>query len=101
MSPELIAVLVLVIGVPLNLLVTVLLWRAYRANPGVRVLRERLVVEVAVLLLVLVFGLIFINNDRLYPPFDTDATKLITRLTMLAIAVIPACYWLILYWRRK
>lgn len=101
MKPEVVAVLVLVIGVPLNALVTFLLWRAYRANPKIRVLRERLVVEVAVLLLVIVFGLIFLNNDRLYPPFDTDATKLITRLTMLGLSTIPACYWLILYWRRK
>lgn len=101
MSPEVIAVLVLVIGVPLNVLVTVLLWRTYRAHPTYRLLRERLVVEIAVLLVVVVFGLIFVNNDTLPPPLDTGATKIITRWIMLGVAIIPACYWLFLYWRRK
>lgn len=101
MTPEVIAILVLVIGVPLNVLVTILLWRTYRAHPTYRLLRERLVVEIAVLLMVVVFGLIFLNNDSAIPPFDLGATKLITRWAVLGLATIPACYWLALYWRRK
>lgn len=99
MSANVIATLVLVIGVPLNALVTVLLFRAWLANPGIRVLRDRLIAALAVLGLVLVFGLVFVNNDTLPPPLDLATTKLVTRLTILAIAVIPACAWLLLYRR--
>lgn len=101
MTPNVIALLVLLIGVPLNVAVTWILWRTYRANPNIRVLRERLVVEIAVLILVVVFGFIFLNNDALPPPLDTDATRIITRLTVLGLAVVPALYWLWLWWRGR
>lgn len=97
--PQLLGVLVLVVGVPLNLIVAVLLWRAVRARPSLRVLRERLVAEVAVLLTVIVFGLIFLNNDTTAPPLPVDLTKLITRSVMLFVAIVPALYWLRLFRR--
>lgn len=96
---NILAVLVLVVGVPLNLLVTVLLWRRSHDNPRILVLRERLIVEVGVLLLTIVFGLIFLNNDSLPPPLSTEITKLVTRAVLLGVAVIPALYWLWLYRR--
>lgn len=99
--PELLAILVLIIGIPLNVLVTVLLWRRTYLHPRIRVLRERLIVEVAVLALVIVFSLIFLNNDRLPPWLTTDVTKVITRATVLALALVPALYWLWLYRRRS
>ena len=98
--PNVLAVLVLVVGIPLNALVTVLLWRRSHAHPRIRVLRERLITEEAILVLVIVFGLIFLNNDTLPPPLDTDVTKIVTRLVLLGVAVIPALYWLWLYRRR-
>lgn len=100
--PNLLALLVLVIGVPLNLLVTWMLWRQSRAHPDLGVLRERLIASVAVLVLVVVFGLIFLNNDRLPPFLTTDTTRVVTRAVLFVVAVIPAVYWLILYrksWR--
>lgn len=99
--PNLLAVLVLVVGIPLNVLVTVMLWRRSHAYPRIRVLRERLIAETGVLVLTIVFGLIFLNNDALSPPLDTDVTKLVTRLVLLGVAVIPACYWLWLYRRGR
>lgn len=96
--PHVLALVTLWVGVPLNMIVTIMLWRRSRAYPEIRVLRERFIVAVAVLVLVLVFGLIFLNNDRLPPLLTTDATKLITRAAVLIVAIVPACYWLILYW---
>lgn len=97
--PNILAILVLVIGLPLNVAVALLLYRRSRAFPNIRVLRERFIVELGVLILVVVFGLIFLNNDTLPPPLDTDITKIVTRAVLLIVAVFPACYWLVLYWR--
>lgn len=91
------AVATLVIGVPLNVLVTVRLWSLSRAYPRIRVLRERALVALVVLLLVLVFGLIFLNNDFAVPPLDTTTTKFVTRGAVLTLAILPAVYWLYLY----
>lgn len=95
------ATLVLFLGVPLNLLVTVLLMRQAIANPGIRVLTDRLIASIAVLLMVIVFGFIFLNNDSLPPMLTTDTTRIITRFVLLCVAVIPALYWLSLYWRKS
>lgn len=97
--PNVIALVVLVIGIPLNIAVTFLLYQAYRQRPGNRVLRERFVAELAVLILIVVFVMIFLNNDTSVPPIETEVTKVITRLAMLGMAVIPASYWLYLYWK--
>lgn len=99
--PNLLATLVLVVGVPLNLLVTALLWRHSRDHPHIHVLGERFIAALSVLVLVVVFGLIFLNNDRLPPWLTTDVTKIITRFVLLGVATIPALYWLRLYWAPK
>lgn len=91
------AVLVLFVGVPLNVLVTYMLWKRSQMAPDLKVLRERFIVATAVLVMVFVFGLIFLNNDHLPPFLTTDVTKVITRFVMLGIAVVPATYWLVLY----
>lgn len=98
LSATVIAQLVLIVGFPLNVLVTFLLWRAYYHTRS-QVLRERSEVAALVLIVVTVFGLIFLNNDTLPPPLDTDATRVITRLAILAIATVPALRWLWLWWR--
>lgn len=97
MTPNLLGLLVLLVGTPLNLLVTVMLWRRSLNYPRIRVLRERAVVASAVLLTVVVFGLIFVNNDTLPPPLSTEITKWVTRAVLLLLAIVPALYWLILY----
>jgi len=91
------ALAVLVIGIPLNVIVTVRLWRLSRANPELRVLRERAIVATAVLVVVVVFSAIFLNNDLVPPPLAFDQTKFLTRLAMLVVSVVPASYWLMLY----
>ena len=47
--------------------------------------------------LILVFGLIFLNNDFVPPPISFVDTKLLTRGVMLFVAVVPASYWLLIY----
>lgn len=94
---ELLGRLVLLIGVPLNLYVTAKLLVLARSQPTFRVLRERAIVAVCVLLVVVVFGLIFLNNDTIPPFFGTDTTKIITRIAVLIVATVPALYWLRLY----
>ena len=95
--PNIMAAVVLVVGVPLNAYVTFRLWQLSRRSPELRVLRERALVALAVLLLVVVFGLIFVNNDLDAPVLTFDATKTFTRLAMAIVAIGPACYWLWLY----
>jgi hypothetical protein len=87
---------VVVIAAPLNWYVAWKLWRLASSSPRVRVLRERAVVAVGAAIVVTIFGLIFLNNDAELPPFDTGATRVITRLAMF-LSVVPALYWLRLY----
>lgn len=89
--------LTLLVGVPLNALAAALLLKQWRAAPHLRVLRERFVVAVAVTFLVLFFGIIFVNNDQTIPPVSVDATKLITRTAMLAVALVVGVGWLWVY----
>ena len=86
-------VLILVVGVPLNIYVFLKLRELSTNAPGVRVLRERAHLAFVILLVVLVFGLIFVNNDLIQPVVTGEATKLITRLAVMVLAVVPACYW--------
>lgn len=97
MSPNLLGLLVLLVGTPLNLVVTVMLWRRSLRYPSIRVLRERAVVASLLLLAIVVFGLIFVNNDTLPPPLDIIITKWVTRVVFLVLAIVPAVYWLALY----
>lgn len=91
------AVLVLVVGVPLNVYVTAKLWGLLRSSPGLRLLRERALVAAVVLLIVAVFGLIFLNNDLPESVLSGEVTKVITRAAILLLAIVPAAYWLFLY----
>jgi hypothetical protein len=93
----LLGLLVLVVGVPLNVYVVVRLRQLHRQNPDLLVLRERGIVGTAVLINVVVFGLIFVNNDIVPPILGIDLTKLITRVVVLFMAIVPALYWLRLY----
>lgn len=99
MSPSDLAVLVAVIGVPLNWYVTWRLWRLARANPEIQVIRDRAVSATALAVVVTVFALIFLNNDLVPPAVSFDATKWLTRSVMLAAAIVPPVYWLWLYRR--
>lgn len=84
----------LVVGVPLNVYVTARLHRLSREAPDAKVLHERALVAAIVLVVVIVFGLIFVNNDQSIPFLTGEVTKLITRAAVLALAIIPAIYWL-------
>lgn len=96
MISTVLALLVLFVGVPLNVLVTVRCLIRVRQAPHIRVLRERFIAATFVLLGVVVFSLIFLNNDTLPPPFDVGFTKVVTRFAWLVIAIVPAVYWLVL-----
>ena len=95
---NLLGLLVLVVGVPLNLYVARRLRGLAKANPDAWVLHERARLAVIVLIVVVVFGLIFVNNDTLPPPLSGDVTKLITRAALLILAIVPAVSWL---WRYR
>lgn len=97
MIPTILGLLVLVVGVPLNLYVTLRLWRLVHESPRIRVLRERAITATVVLVVVVVFGLIFLNNDSVPPVLSSDSTRLLTRTAMLGISIIPAAYWAWLY----
>lgn len=97
MTANLLGMLVLVLGVPLNAVVVYMLWRRSSAFPRIRVLNERAVTASLLLLAVFVFGLIFVNNDTVPPPLPAEVTKWVTRSVFLLLAVVPAVYWLVLY----
>lgn len=101
MDANLLGLLTLLIGVPLNLAVVVMLGSRSRARPELLVLRERFVTALALLVLVLIFGLVFVNNDTIPPWLDLATTKIVTRFTMLVAAVVPAAMWLWIYRRPR
>ena len=94
---SLLAVATLAVGVPLNLYVTGRLWRLWFNDRTNAVLRERAIAATLVLVTVLVFGLIFLNNDLPVSPVTFEDSKVFTRITILGLSVCPACYWLWLY----
>jgi hypothetical protein len=95
--PTVIALFVLFVILPLNWYVTWRLWLLHKANPTIRVLRERGIVSTALSLLISLFAFIFLNNDLVPPPFAFEDTKLLTRGAMLLAGFVPAVYWLWLY----
>lgn len=99
--PNLLAFLVIFVALPLNWLVTILLWRLSLAAPDTRVLRERAIAALAVSIIVTAFSIVFLNNDLVPPPLDFESTKLLTRGAMFALSIVPASYWLYLYWHAK
>lgn len=94
--PEVLAWLVILVALPLNWYVTIRLILLTRANPGLRVLRERTYVSLALSMIVSVFAFVFLNNGMNEPVLNSEATQLITRSAVLALA-LPAAYWLYLY----
>lgn len=93
---DVLAFLVVFLTVPLYWYITYRLWRLSRANPDVRVLRERAITSAGLAVIVTVFGLIFLNNGMDTPILDQAATRIITRSATLALT-LPAAYWLWLY----
>lgn len=91
---HLLAWAVILVGIPLNAYVTVRLWRLSRSAPDLRYLRERTVLALFVLILICVFGALFVNNDATEPFLAFSDTKLYSRLATLALAIVPASYWL-------
>jgi len=98
--PTILALFVLFVVLPLNWYVTWRLWRLHKANPTIRVLRERGIVSTVLALLISLFVLIFLNNDLVPPPLAFEDTKLLTRGAMVLAGLIPAIYWLYLYRER-
>lgn len=84
-------------AVPLNVIAACFLLRMTHKAPHLRVLRERFITAVAITLVVLFFGVIFVNNDQTVPPIGVDATKVITRAAMLGLALVSAGGWLWIY----
>lgn len=92
----------LIIAFPLGALAAALLYQAHRQaiedlGHPLRVLRLQLVVEVVLTCLMLLFGLIFVNNDQVPPPLDVETTKYITRIAILLAGLIPTVMWLWIY----
>lgn len=85
-----------IIAVPAHWIVVGALWRLLRARPDNLVLRDRFLVAVFLASLVTMFGLVFINNDIIPPPFTVDQTRVVTR-TMVLLSIVPSLYWLWLY----
>lgn len=89
--------LTLLVGVPLNVLASYLLFRQWRRAPHLRVLKERFIFAVAVTFLVALFAVVFVNNDQVPPPINLASTKILTRAAMLTVALVGAVGWLRLY----
>lgn len=91
----------LLLAVPISAIVAYLLYHQWRQAPKLRFLRERFVSAVALTVLWLFFGLIFVNNDQTIPPINLDATKILTRAVLLIVSLVSSSVWLWAYWSRK
>lgn len=98
---EFLGVLPLLVGVPLNLFVTVLLLRSALERPRLRVLFERFVSAVFVLLCTVSFAIVFRSNDSPVPFLDPEVARIWTRTAIDAVAIVPALFWLYLNYRRR
>jgi uncharacterized protein YneF (UPF0154 family) len=98
--PTLIGALTLVVGVPLNVYVVRKLRRLVRETPWNGVIRERAITAVVILLVIGVFGPVFVNNDRPIPFVDPFVGRVVTRLVIAVLAIVPASYWIWLYRKR-
>lgn len=96
-AADFLAFAVVAIAAPLNWIVAYLLWRLSRQAPEVAVLRERAINATAVALIVSVFAVIFVNNGLEVPPLGIEATRLLTRGSLLALSTYAAVRWLRLY----
>lgn len=98
---EFLAWATLLVAVPLNVFAAVTLRRAWREKRDQQMLKERYVVAVVTTLVVLFFGVIFVNNDQTIPPIGVEATKVVTRAAMLWLSLVLAGGWLWTYrsWR--
>lgn len=99
MTTELLGQVVLYVGSPLCLLVAIIMWRNSLSAPRVRVLRHDAVSATVVFIVVITFGLIFVNNDTLPPPLSVVITKWVTRWAMTLLAFVPAVGLLWLLYR--
>lgn len=89
--------LTVLVAVPLCGVASWFLLKKSREAPNLRVLRERFLVSVVTMFVVLFFGVIFVNNDQTVPPISLDATKLITRSAILVLALVQAGGWIWIY----
>lgn len=87
----------MVAAVPLNWLVTILLWRLAKKSPELKVLRDRAIAATCISLAVTVFALIFINNDLALGLVDNPTSKVVGRLSVLVLSLAPALWWLRIY----
>lgn len=94
---EVLAWATFLVGVPLCAVTTFFLRKASREKPYLRYLRERYLVSIGAVVIVLFFSLIFINNDQAVPPLSLDTTKIITRLAMFGFAVVTSAGFIWLY----
>lgn len=98
---EFLGVLPLVIGVPLNLVVTVLLLRSALERPRLWMLFERFVSAVFVLVLTVSFAIVFRSNDLDVPFLDPEVARIWTRAAVDAVSIVPALFLLWLNYRRR
>lgn len=97
--PVILAWLVIV-AVPVHWIVFGALWRLVRKQPHNLVLRDRFLVAGFLAIVVTLFGLVFINNDIIPPPFTPPQTMVVTR-TAILLLIVPSLYWLWLYRKSK
>lgn len=87
------AYLVILVAVPINWYAVWKIARLYRKAPHLGVLRDRLIVAVALAIIVTVFGIVFLNNELTNPVLSTNQTRLLTRTAVLGLT-LPPLYWL-------
>jgi hypothetical protein len=89
--------LLVILSLPLNLYVIRRMFKESKAIPRNKVLKHDIVVAGCVILFIIVYGSIFVNNDQAVPPLSLAATKIITRVVALVIAYAPAGVWAWMY----
>lgn len=86
----------LTLGTFIVWIVALLLLRSARRYPDIRSLRERAVAAAVIA----AFGTFYLTaavSVDLQIGWDQDTARVVARISLLAIELIPGCYWLVLY----
>jgi hypothetical protein len=74
--------------------------RAWHLFPGIRSLKERAILAVAIAVATTVYFLAALNALNNFPAFDLGTGQMIARFAVASVGIVPA-YWLWMYWRGR
>lgn len=94
--PEILKWLVIFVEVPIMGIVAIRLLLLLRLRPTNLVLKDRFLVTVTLIIVVIIFAAVFLNNNMEIPPLGMYQTQVLTRAAILSL-MLTSIYWLWVY----